>query len=86
MPPGASAAISGAAGSQSVVISKAGLLCSGNDLRPAVRNPARDFTLITAMPRRTSERRATGLLNAEQHFVASQEPGCPRRVVSSEFG
>ena len=35
MPAGTSVAISDAVGSQAVTISKAGLRCSGNDLRPA---------------------------------------------------
>jgi len=34
---GTSVAISNAVGSQAVTISRAGLRCSGNDLRPAVR-------------------------------------------------
>jgi len=43
MPAGTSVAISDVVGSQAVIISRAGLRCSGNDLRPAfrltVRNP-----------------------------------------------
>jgi len=37
MPAGTSVAISDAVGTQAVTISRAGLRCSGNDLRPAVR-------------------------------------------------
>jgi len=39
---GTSVAISDAAGSQAVTISRAGLRCSGNDLRPAVRPAVRN--------------------------------------------
>jgi len=42
MPAGTSVAISDAAGSQAFIISKAGLRCSGNDLRPAVRPTMRN--------------------------------------------
>jgi len=49
MPAGTSVAISDAVGRQAVTISKAGLRCSGNDLRPAVRptvrNPGQDTSL-----------------------------------------
>jgi len=47
MPAGTSVAISDAVGSQAVTVSRAGLRCSGNDLRPAVRptvrNPSQGF-------------------------------------------
>jgi len=42
MAAGTSVAISDTVGTQAVTISKAGLRCSGNDLRPAVRPTVRN--------------------------------------------